>query len=95
MPPLTRRQRIIELLSTSPLGPRQLATLLRVPIKLIEDDLEHISSSLGKRLVLTPAECRSCGYVFKRRTRLLKPSRCPICRSERIDEPLYRVEDEA
>jgi hypothetical protein len=36
--------------------------------------------------------CQSCGFTFRDRSRLETPSRCPRCKRERIDEPLFRIE---
>ncbi len=38
-----------------------------------------------------PATCKKCGYQFTDRERLKKPSRCPRCKSERIDPPRFYV----
>jgi hypothetical protein len=40
---------------------------------------------------VTPAECRKCGFVFQKREKLKKPGKCPICRSESIEEPLFGI----
>ncbi|MBA3060962.1 MAG: transcriptional regulator, partial [Nitrospirae bacterium] len=38
-----------------------------------------------------PAECAKCSFVFRKRERLKKPGKCPICRSEFIQEPLFLI----
>lgn len=58
-------------------------------------ELEHVAASLkrrGYRLRMVPARCRACGYEFRDRKKLKRPSRCPNCRSERIEPPLFYVE---
>jgi len=62
--------------------------------KDLEQELQHLEKSLrreGLRLLIDPAECRKCGFVFGRR-KLHKPGRCPQCRSTWIDEPRVGVE---
>jgi len=40
---------------------------------------------------VVPARCRNCGYEFRGRERLRKPSKCPRCHSERIEPPRFYV----
>jgi len=66
----------------------------RVPEKEVYGHLEHIRKSLGeqnRKLVVTPAECLGCGFVFKKRERLTTPGRCPVCHGEHIQESLYSI----
>jgi hypothetical protein len=42
-------------------------------------------------LVIEPALCRHCGFVFEQRTRLAKPGKCPQCRRSGIEAPLYVI----
>lgn len=61
----------------------------------IYEELEHVAKTLkrrGLKLVVVPARCRQCGYEFRDRERLKKPSKCPRCRSERIDPPKFYIE---
>jgi transcriptional regulator len=56
--------------------------------------LEHIRQSIhagGGHLEVTPAECRSCGFVFSKRGQLTPPGKCPLCRSETIFAPLFAI----
>jgi predicted Zn-ribbon and HTH transcriptional regulator len=75
---------------------RQLAELVGVPERQVEDHLTHITKSVARdrtrRFVLEPSRCRDCGFVFRDRTRLTRPSRCPRCRSEAISSPRYGIE---
>lgn len=62
--------------------------------KEVYGHLEHIRRSLGeknRKLVVTPAECLGCGFVFKKRERLKTPGRCPVCHGEHIQEALYSI----
>jgi hypothetical protein len=67
---------------------------LRISEREAYDHLEHIRRSMHKgayQLVIRPALCERCGFTFRKRNRLKKPGRCPICRSESIAEPLFTV----
>jgi hypothetical protein len=89
----TRRQRLAERLAQGPATVRELAAELGVQIKTVVEDLGHVQRSLrDRKLVIEPARCLSCGFVFKRRERFTAPSRCPECRSENTDEPELRIE---
>ena len=90
----TIRRRIISLLLAHPGTARQMSAELRIPEREIYDHLEHIRKTMhtgAYRLVVQPAMCEKCGFTFRKRDRLKKPSRCPMCRSESIAEPLFTV----
>jgi hypothetical protein len=60
----------------------------------VADDLRHMIRSAraaGHRIVIEPARCRSCGFVFGEE-KLAKPGKCPRCRQSRILEAQIRVE---
>jgi len=91
----TVRQEIVTLLEARERTPRQLADLLGMRERELSDHLPHVARTLragGRRLAVRPAECLACGHVFRDRRRLTAPSRCPRCKSLRIDPPAYRVE---
>jgi len=90
----TRRQRIIDLLQERSWSVYDLAEMFEVKVSTILDDLEHIKRSISShyRIQILPPECNNCGFKFKKRTRLTKPSRCPRCKGERISPPMVRVE---
>ena len=87
----TIRQQIVRLLEIQSLGARDLAEYLALTPREVEGHLTHISRSLKKRLQMEPAKCRQCGYVFKGRSRLDSPGRCPKCKAQRVDGPWFRV----
>jgi transcriptional regulator len=91
----TIRHRIIGLLKERPYGGKELSGYLRVPESDVYDHLEHIRKTINKRdikLVVTPAHCDKCGFVFNKRERLKRPGRCPMCRCESPEEPLFFIE---
>jgi predicted Zn-ribbon and HTH transcriptional regulator len=90
----TIRQEIIDLLSAGELGLRELSQELRVSEKDILPHLKHIDRSMrtkGKRVIIRPARCLGCGFVFRGRSRYTRPGKCPLCRSTHIDNPSYRI----
>lgn len=98
-PGLTPRRRIIELLTGTLLSSHQLAQLLGMPERQVEDHLTHIVKSLARNasrtFLLEPSHCQDCTYTFRDRTRLTRPSRCPRCRSEAITSPRYGIREES
>jgi len=91
----TTRQAIREFLSGGPRTLRDISQELRISEKDALGHLEHIARArVHGRLEMEPAECNSCGYVFKKRERLGKPGRCPVCRSESISQPRYYIKQD-
>lgn len=83
----TVRQEVIGLLSSGELTVRDLSQTVGLTEKDIFDHLVHIEKTLphqGKKLIVSPYKCLTCGYVFVDRTRLTKPGRCPECKKSRI-----------
>jgi predicted Zn-ribbon and HTH transcriptional regulator len=91
----TARRRIRRLLETGPHTAKEISFAVRLPEKDLESHLERLQKSLhaeGHRLIQIPAECRACGFVFRKRDRLKAPSRCPVCKGESISDPSFRIE---
>ncbi|WP_096391019.1 transcriptional regulator [Halopenitus persicus] len=89
----TTRQRIADRLRDDEAAASELSEELAVPVPVVYDHLEHVAESAGadERFLVAPPTCPDCG--FDRFDDLLgQPSRCPECRSERIEEPIYRIE---
>ena len=83
----TIRQEIIDLLSSEELTIRDLSQAVSLQEKEIVGHLGHIERSLvrqGKKLMLSPYKCLTCGFVFDKRTRFTKPGRCPSCKNSHI-----------
>jgi predicted Zn-ribbon and HTH transcriptional regulator len=73
-----------------------LAAHFRCEPSEILEDLQHIAKSVrpARELVMLPAECKYCHFIFRERqdrNRLGKPSKCPKCNSERILPPVYKI----
>ncbi|EMA53742.1 MULTISPECIES: transcriptional regulator [Halococcus] len=90
----TTRQRIAEHLRGETAPPSMLAEEFAITTEAVLEHVEHIAQSLeteDEQLLVAPPECRDCGFsAFDDHAN--RPSRCPECRSEAIEEPLFRVE---
>jgi predicted Zn-ribbon and HTH transcriptional regulator len=95
-PERTPRQRIIDLIAHTRLSSYQLAQMLGIPERQVEEHLTHVVKTIARdktrRFVLDPARCQDCDFVFHDRSRLTSPSRCPHCRSETIAAPRYGID---
>ena len=90
----TVRRAMIVLLDREPLSALEISAAVRIPEKEVYGHLEHIRRSLhaeAAELVVTPAECRACGFIFVKRDRLAPPGKCPVCRHEAILDPLFAI----
>jgi predicted Zn-ribbon and HTH transcriptional regulator len=82
-------------LRAGPATARDLSAEVGLREKDVAENLVHLARSLAhgsERLVIEPASCIACGYVFRERARLARPGACPACRSTRIDPPVFRIE---
>jgi transcriptional regulator len=89
--PDTLRREIVSVLSGGPLTAREISGLVGISEKDVLAHLEHVRIALRGGLLVTPAECMSCGFVFAKRERLKAPGKCPVCRSEHIAEPSFSL----
>jgi predicted Zn-ribbon and HTH transcriptional regulator len=90
----TTRHAIMALLGECAFSAREISTAIGIAEKTVYGHLEHIRRSIqviGGELEVTPAECRTCGFVFAKRDRLTPPGRCPVCRNEAIQDPLFSI----
>jgi len=89
------RQALAVALRREQLSAHDLSRLVGISEKTVADHLAHLARSLpahGERLAVTPPECLSCGYAFSDRTRLTRPSRCPLCHATHLAEPRFKIE---
>ncbi|WP_042679873.1 transcriptional regulator [Thermococcus paralvinellae] len=93
---MTRRQRIIKLLEERDYSVSELAMMLDMrgkgSKKAVLEDLKAISKILkreGKILLIQPAVCRKCGFIFRAEINI--PSKCPRCKSQWIEEPRFKI----
>ena len=90
----TIRQKIMSLLDSRTLSARDISIDVGISEKEVYEHLEHIQRSINKRernFIVTPAVCKKCGFVFRKRDRLNKPGKCPVCRNEIIQDPFFSV----
>jgi predicted Zn-ribbon and HTH transcriptional regulator len=91
----TIRKEIILLLVDKEMNAKEISSVVGIGEKEVYTHLSHIVRSVKhqrKKLIIKPAECLGCGYVFEKRKRFTRPSRCPICKSEHIQNPMYRID---
>ena len=91
---MTLRRELIALLTMAPRSASSLARELGLGRQEAEDELSHAIRSAraaGHRIIVTPARCRACGFVFSDE-KLSKPGKCPSCRGSRLFEPQIRIE---
>jgi predicted Zn-ribbon and HTH transcriptional regulator len=90
----TIRHELLVELEEGPLSAHELSGRISISEKDVYEHLTHIRATLHRserHLVVQPAECAKCGFIFHKRERLTKPSKCPVCRGESIHEPLFSL----
>lgn len=91
----TTRERIADRLREDALTAGALAAEFGVTTAAALSHVRHVARSLegngDEQLLAAPPECRDCGFTgFDDLAN--RPSRCPECRSESIEEPVFRIE---
>jgi predicted Zn-ribbon and HTH transcriptional regulator len=91
----TTRQRIADYLRDHTAQAGTLATEFEITTGTAFTHVKHIAQTLAatgeEQLLAAPPQCRDCGFsgfddIVNR------PSRCPECKSEAIEEPAFRIE---
>jgi len=88
---MTRRKDIEDILSQNRISLQEIANIFGVELKEILEDVEHIKKS--RKLVMFPAQCKKCGFVFRERSKIKTPSKCPRCKHERIQASLFTIKN--
>ena len=90
----TTRERITDRLREGALPASALAREFEITTSEALSHVEHIARSVegtDEQLLVAPPECRDCGFdAFD--DLINRPSRCPECKSESVEEPAFRVE---
>ncbi|NHN47618.1 transcriptional regulator [Halostella sp. JP-L12] len=90
----TTRERMADRLREETLSLSALATEFDTTAEVALSHVQHVARSLdgtGEQLLAAPPECRDCGFTdFDDLAN--RPSRCPECKSESIEEPSFKVE---
>jgi hypothetical protein len=89
----TLRQSIMALLKDGEMTARDISQAVGIREKEVYDHLEHIARSKlpEGRFLVTPARCRKCGFVFRKRDRLNPPGKCFLCKGESIVPPSFSI----
>ncbi len=90
---ITTRQAIKELLLGQPFSALELSQRLSISEKEVLEHLAHIARAPGpgNHFQITPAVCKHCGFIFKKRRRLTIPTRCPLCRHQSLRRPRFAL----
>jgi hypothetical protein len=90
----TTRQRIVDALREAPETASSLSRAVEAPRSSVYDHLRHVARSLDgtdEQFLVAPPECRDCGFSGYDDP-VNYPSRCPRCRSEDIEEAVFKIE---
>ncbi len=85
---------VIRLLEERPMTAREICGALGLEPEREKDVYAAIQKAAkvvrrkGKRLMMNPPRCRNCGFEFDS----LRASRCPRCKSERIEPARFFIE---
>lgn len=93
----TRREQLTDLLGAEPATASELADELATPRSTIYQDLKHVARSVRydeeSEFLVAPPECTNCGFN-NYDDPVNYPSRCPECRSESIEEAVFKIDAE-
>jgi predicted Zn-ribbon and HTH transcriptional regulator len=90
----TARQALRDALADGPLTAHELSARAGVAEREVVGHLEHLertAKARGESFVVEPSRCDECGFVFKKRDRLGRPSKCPVCRSNHVVPPRFSM----
>lgn len=88
-----RLETIIDLLEKRPMTAREIVLALDLDPKTEREVYEMLKKASrilkrkGKKLLVSPATCRKCGFEFEN----INPSKCPKCKSEWIEPAKFFV----
>ncbi len=91
----TARARLLAAIAAEPQSARELSQRVGLSEKEILEHLPHLARSLaaaGRTLGILPARCKSCGFHFEPQLARARPSRCPDCKSERIEAARFALD---
>ena len=96
LPPRTEtaRQALRDALLRGSFTAHELSAEVGIAERDVTGHLEHIertAKARGERLMMESPRCDACGFAFKKRERLGRPSRCPMCRSGHLVPPRFTL----
>ena len=92
---MTFRKDLMKMLTGQPRSVSSIARELGLKRGDVDDDFRHLIRSAraaGHQVVIEPARCRTCGFVFGE-DKLSKPGKCPSCRGTRIYEAQVSISE--
>ena len=93
----TRRERLTDRLIEEQATASELADELATPVSTIYTDIQHVARSTRyaeeREFLVAPPECANCGFSGYDDP-INYPSRCPECRSEDIEEAVFKIDAE-
>ncbi len=90
----TVRKEIVSFLKEQILTAKEISGYVRISEKEVSAHLEHIKKSIFRnnlKMVVDPATCKKCGFIFKKREKINKPGKCPLCHGKSIEDPVYSI----
>ena len=91
---MTRREDIYDILKHEKRTAQELANIFKIELSEIVEDLKHLARSVRPvfDLRMYPARCLNCDFAFTDRAKVKAPTKCPKCKSEWIQAPLFFIE---
>jgi predicted Zn-ribbon and HTH transcriptional regulator len=95
----TRREQIAQIIEDAeyPLTAQDICDILDIKKRsIIYEDIDHIALSVknqGKQVIVSPARCGKCQYIFRKMKSAKAPTKCPKCRSEWILPPAFLIRE--
>lgn len=90
----TTRERIADRLREQPLTASAISREFEITTEAGLSHVEHVARSLEpttEELLVAPPTCSECGFDgFD--DLINRPSRCPECKNEAVEEPAFRIE---
>jgi hypothetical protein len=89
-----RQDLALALRAATPATARDLSKAVGASEKDVLDHLVHLAKSVrarGEELVIAPARCLDCGFVFSQRDKPARPSRCAGCQGGRLTLPAFQI----
>ncbi len=86
---------LIQKLEEKEVTPKELRDTFKINnrrVRVLLEIVRRILKKKNKELVIVPAVCKNCGYVFSKKE-ISTPWKCPRCKSERIIPPRFYIKE--
>ncbi|HIJ78920.1 MAG: ArsR family transcriptional regulator [Desulfobulbaceae bacterium] len=84
---VTIRQEVLRVLEDAELTVGELSKIIGKSEQELYDHLAHLRGA--KSLIIIPAQCLACGFIFRNREKVKKPGKCPKCKDTHISQPMF------